>query len=60
MVGAMIEVALGRLRIERLREMLMHPERGMTLNEFHVAPAKGLYLTDIQYPDNGRLTYCMK
>jgi tRNA pseudouridine38-40 synthase len=51
-VGASIAVGVGRLPPERMAALLAAPGR---TNEFAVAPAHGLTLVEVGYPDEAQL-----
>jgi len=50
MVGAMLAVAKGELAVERLEELLSHPELGRVESEIPLATSGGLCLTKMVYP----------
>ncbi|XP_067945671.1 tRNA pseudouridine synthase A 2-like isoform X2 [Watersipora subatra] len=52
MVGAMLSVGSGTLSLERLKEMLNYPEFGMSSEEIRIAQPYGLYLTNLEFPEN--------
>ena len=48
-VGTMVDVGAGKIGIEDFRKIIEQQDRGKAGKS---APAKGLFLTDINYPDN--------
>ena len=52
MAGAMVDVGNGKIQLERLREMLVHPERFSQSQDITVLSPHGLYLTDLKYPES--------
>jgi tRNA pseudouridine38-40 synthase len=52
LVGASVAVGIGRIAPERMAALLEHPARS---NEFAVAPAYGLTLVEVGYPDEAGL-----